>query len=61
MEQEQDSPGEGTRWSRRDVATTVADLVAVGLIVAGVALVWVPAALVVAGLLLGAASWRAAA
>lgn len=60
MEQEQDSP-EGARWSRRDVATTVADLVAVGLVVAGVALVWVPAALVVAGLLLGAASWRAAA
>jgi hypothetical protein len=41
--------------------TTVLDVVAAGLIVAGVALIFAPAALIVAGVLLGFISWQAAA
>lgn len=41
--------------------TTVLDLLAAGLIVAGVAMIFVPAAFIVAGVLVGWVSWQAAA
>ena len=41
--------------------TTLLDVVAAGLIVAGVAMIFVPAALIVAGVLVGWISWQAAA
>ena len=41
--------------------TTVLDLLAAGLIVAGVAMIFVPAAFIVAGVLVGWISWQAAA
>lgn len=44
----------------RDVVTTIADLAGIVLVTAGVALVFVPAALIIAGLLIGAASYRVA-
>jgi hypothetical protein len=40
--------------------TTILDVVAAALIVAGVAMIFVPAAFIVAGLLVGLASWQAA-
>lgn len=39
--------------------TTLLDLAAAGLVVAGVALIFAPAAFIVAGVLLGLVSWRA--
>jgi len=42
----------------REVVTTALDVVAAILIVAGVAFIFAPAALIVAGLLLGLISWR---
>ena len=42
----------------REVVTTALDVVAAGLIIAGVYLVFPPLALIVAGLLLGLISWR---
>lgn len=44
----------------RNVLTSVTELVAAGLVVAGVALLFIPAALMVAGILLGVFSWRMA-
>lgn len=40
--------------------TTILDVVAAALIVAGVAMIFVPAAFIVAGVLVGWASWQAA-
>lgn len=42
-----------------DWATTLLDLAAAGLIVAGVALIFAPAAFITAGVLLGVMSWQA--
>lgn len=44
---------------RKQIATTIADLVAVALVVTGLALVYVPAAFIAAGIAVGAGSWRA--
>lgn len=44
----------------REILTTLADVLAVALVVAGVACLSVPGALIVAGVLVGFLSWRAA-
>jgi hypothetical protein len=44
----------------RALATTVADVTACGLVVAGVALIFVPAALIVGGVLTAVVSYRVA-
>lgn len=41
------------------IVTTIADVAAAALVITGVALIYVPAALLVAGAAVGVASWRA--
>lgn len=43
----------------RSIVTTIADVAAAALVIAGVAQMYVPAAYLVAGAAVGAASWRA--